>query len=55
MHAVDILPTLVSAAAGADGLGSLLGPGPLDGMDMWRVIADATVADGPRTEARLTA
>ena len=54
VHAVDILPTLVSAAAGAAALGALA-PLQLDGMDAWRVIADPTVAAGPRTEALLEA
>lgn len=59
MHAIDILPTLVSAAHGTSALGMLMESQdslglPLDGKDMWNVISTG-VGEGPRTELLLEA
>lgn len=60
MHAVDIMPTIVEAVHGVDGverLGDLLRAQgkPLDGMSLWQTIASSDPPEGPRTEALLEA
>jgi arylsulfatase A-like enzyme len=59
MHAIDILPTIVSAANGADAWHALAMAQAqegkaLDGMDMWGAISTGAAA-GPRTELLLEA
>ena len=60
MHAVDVLPTLVAAAAGGEAYAALLdwyaGEGrPLDGVSQWEVIAGGNVSAVARTEVMLEA
>ena len=59
MHAIDILPTLVSAAHGAGALEALARSRadegfPLDGIDHWEALSTGA-AQGPRTEVLLEA
>lgn len=60
MHAVDVLPTLVAAATGAEGHAALAGwlaaeGRPLDGVSQWGVIAGGDVTAAARTEVMLEA
>jgi hypothetical protein len=59
MHAIDLLPTIVSAAHGADAWLALsrvqaLEGKALDGLDMWQALHTGAAA-GPRTELLLEA
>jgi arylsulfatase B len=60
MHAVDVLPTLLSAVHGATVArrvsDAMANAGlPLDGVDQWATIAAEVPAPGPRTEVLLEA